>query len=216
MRLTVTTARENLLQSLIKLTEQPFNQVKSQLLARLLNSYRIQKKEGKEKDNEMPARDYLQQQIESLWQQNISLDKKAINKILTCFRMQIKLPTSRKKYHLGHPQPDNAGSVELTRAQIKENFNKQENAYFRDKNNSKKGNDAVAGGPEQKNNNRGQCPKCRSIGVVLARSYGGEDYYSCIYCGYQSYPNKKDPNIDLPLAAKILSTVYGDSNTDED
>ena len=41
----------------------------------------------------------------------------------------------------------------------------------------------VAGGPPRKGGSQKVCPKCRSMGLHLAKGYK-ERYYSCIYCGF--------------------------------
>ena len=61
----------------------------------------------------------------------------------------------------------------------------------------------VGGGPKRRTKARAECPKCHSKGVVLARSYAGDDYYSCIYCGWQAY-KPADGEFDSPLAAQLL------------
>jgi hypothetical protein len=50
---------------------------------------------------------------------------------------------------------------------------------------------AVSGGPRLKKHARSECPKCRSFGVVLARNYIGDDYFSCVYCGWQAFRGKE-------------------------
>src|SRR5690606_79060 len=142
------------------------------------------------------ARDLLANKIVEAWQQNSAAEKKNLNRIISSFRMQLKQGLNRGKLHESKsahtndvsPTSDHAKS--MTRSQIKENTAKQENAYFKSK--SPLGDLTIdqipiAGGPKQGSNSRGQCPKCRSMGIVLARAYGGDDYYSCIYCGFQSY-----------------------------
>ncbi|MEW5850404.1 MAG: hypothetical protein AB2A00_16580 [Myxococcota bacterium] len=52
---------------------------------------------------------------------------------------------------------------------------------------------------------RSECPKCKSRGVVLARTYAQEEYYSCIYCGWQAFKPFEEANADAPLAARLLS-----------
>jgi len=67
----------------------------------------------------------------------------------------------------------------------------------------------VAGGPRPRKKARGECPKCKSLGVVLARSYSGDEYYSCIYCGWQAYrpADEDDPNASLAL--RLLGQTLG-------
>jgi hypothetical protein len=62
----------------------------------------------------------------------------------------------------------------------------------------------VAGGPRKRGRTRGECPKCHSMGVVLARSYSGDEYFSCIYCGWQAYKPTEDDDPNASLAVRLL------------
>ena len=122
--------------------------------------------------------------------------------------MQLKQGLGRTKLDLrqeGDEQSDQkAHGRTLTRSQIKENISKHENAYFKEKTSSarvEQDGQAIAGGPKQGSNTRGTCPKCRSVGIVLARAYGGDDYHSCIYCGYQAYLKNVDPKFGPTLSS---------------
>ncbi|MBI5496598.1 MAG: hypothetical protein HY904_16375 [Deltaproteobacteria bacterium] len=52
---------------------------------------------------------------------------------------------------------------------------------------------------------RSECPKCKSRGVVLARSYTQEEFFSCIYCGWQAFKPFEEANQDSPLAARLMA-----------
>ncbi|MDP2343907.1 MAG: hypothetical protein Q8O67_23320 [Deltaproteobacteria bacterium] len=67
----------------------------------------------------------------------------------------------------------------------------------------------VAGGPRARKKARGECPKCHSMGVVLARSYSGDEYYSCIYCGWQAYKPVDDDDPNASLALRLLGQTAG-------
>jgi hypothetical protein len=56
---------------------------------------------------------------------------------------------------------------------------------------------------------RSECPKCKSRGVVLARSYTQEEFFSCIYCGWQAFKPFEEATADSPLAARLLSQRPG-------
>ncbi len=188
------TARERLLQALTAIISQPYGDEGKNALNRLLNSYRVQAKPGENVNKDQTARDALAGKIIESWQHNQSPEKKNLGRIISSFRMQLKQGLGRNK--LLDPKQEAELELEmrgsgkgLTRSQIKENISKHENAYFKDKLNLSKGDpevNAIAGGPKQGSNSRGQCPKCRSMGIVLARAYGVDDYHSCIYCGYQA------------------------------
>lgn len=217
------TARERLLQALTAIISQPCNDDGKTALRRLLNSYRVQAKPGEHLDKNQTARDLLATKLTDAWQQNTAFEKKNLNRIISSFRMQLKQGLNRGKLQeakssLGEVL-NHEHSKGLTRSQIKENTARQENAYFKSK---FTGSDIpieaipIAGGPKQGTNSRGQCPKCRSMGIVLARAYGGDDYYSCIYCGFQSYLKGMDPKLDLPLAAELLGSAFGDPENDDE
>jgi|GEM_PF-981912 len=66
---------------------------------------------------------------------------------------------------------------------------------------------------------RSECPKCKSRGVVLARSYTQEEYFSCIYCGWQAFKPFEEANADSPLAARLMAqrpSLPQKSKEDED
>jgi hypothetical protein len=217
----VATARERLLQALTAIISQPFSEEVKASLKRLLNSYRVQAKPEENVDKNLTARDALANIIIHSWQQKKSLERKDVIVLIEPFRMQLKTGLNKRKStnsdspEIAHEEND-SGSLPR-RVKIKENINRHENAYFREKTApDPKEQSAIAGGPLPKTGGRGQCPKCRSVGIVLARAYGGDDYYSCIYCGYQAYLKSIDPKLDPPLAAELLGSNYGDSEFDKE
>ena len=42
------------------------------------------------------------------------------------------------------------------------------------------------------------------MGVVLARSYSGDEYFSCIYCGWQAYKPTEEDDPNASLAVRLL------------
>jgi hypothetical protein len=72
-----------------------------------------------------------------------------------------------------------------------------------------RGPEPVAGGPRARKKARGECPKCKSKGVVLARSYAGDEYYSCIYCGWQAYKAVDEDDPNASLAVRLLGQTAG-------
>jgi Zn ribbon nucleic-acid-binding protein len=72
-----------------------------------------------------------------------------------------------------------------------------------------RGPEPVAGGPRTRKKARGECPKCKSKGVVLARSYSGDEYYSCIYCGWQAYKAVDEDDPNASLAVRLLGQTAG-------
>lgn len=214
------TARERLLQALTAIVSQPFSEEVKTSLKRLLNSYRVQAKPDENIDRNSTARDALATIIFQTWREKTTLDRKDIIILTEPFRMQLKIGLSKRKSSGEHESPHSLDEQETTiprRAKIKENISRHENAYFREKTGSAlKEQTAIAGGPLAKTGGRGQCPKCRSIGIVLARAYGGDDYYSCIYCGYQAYTKAVDPKLDPTFATEMLGTSAGAPDFDKE
>ncbi len=215
------TARERLLQALTAIISQPFSEEVKSSLKRLLNSYRVQAKPEENIDKNLTARDALANIIIHSWRQRGALERKDIISLIEPFRMQLKTGLSKRKtstdsFAEASAEENESGSIPR-RVKIKENINRHENAYFREKNTAApQEQSAIAGGPLPKTGGRGQCPKCRSVGIVLARAYGGDDYYSCIYCGYQAYLKSVDPKLDPPLAAELLGSTFGEPEFDKE
>lgn len=217
------TAREKLLQALSSILSLPKDQTMENNLKKLLNTYRVQIKPNENFPKDQIARDVLLANIMEKWTLGI-VSEQDIASLITPFRMQLKqsieLKDSRPLVNNFLDQGKGAKDGGKARKGITETVSQQENAYFKGKNKGLEQtppkSTPVAGGPAPKNSGRGQCPKCRSIGLVLARSYGGEDYHSCIYCGYQSHLSKVDPKLDLPLAAHLLGGAFVNPEFDGD
>lgn len=217
------TARERLLQALTAIISQPFSEDAQSSLKRLLNSYRVQAKPDENIDKSITARDSLAHIIVHTWKAKNVLEKKDIIALIEPFRMQLKTGLNKRKLSSDAPLEsalleNSYESSQSRRVKIKENINRHENAYFREKSKlpSPEEEKAIAGGPLPKTGGRGQCPKCHSVGIVLARAYGGDDYYSCIYCGYQAYLKSVDPKLDPPLAAGLLGSDFGEPEFDKE
>jgi hypothetical protein len=211
------TARELLLQALHAIISKAYSEEGKVALKRLLNSYRVQTKSGEALEKNQTARELLVQNIINYWQHNGGIDKKTLINLISSFRMQVKHGLSRPVESLLGNKVSDESSSSNTRAKVKENISRHQNAYFKSKNDHKKNHileSSVAGGPLPKKQGRAQCPKCRSMGVVLARAYGGEDYCSCIYCGFQAHPKTINDKLDLPMAAEILNATVGEPKLD--
>lgn len=206
------TAREKLIQSLLTIISQPYNTSGHHSLIYLLKSYRVQSKTGI--DSNKTARNELFDQLINAWQKNLLITENSISDILSSFRMQIK-QSENKNTEIKLKNKVNHNQENISKKDIKTSH---ENAYFKDKYNINNTTNpiAIAGGPKQTQNQRGQCPKCRSFGIVLSRVYAGDNYHSCIYCGYQSYLKDADRSLDLPLAAKLLQNLKEPNNDNED
>lgn len=206
------TAREKLIKELLTIISQPYNTSGHHSLIHLLKSYRVQSKTGI--DSSKTARNELFDQLLNTWQKNLLITENSISDILSSFRMQIK-QNEHKNIETKLKNKDDNNQKNINK---KDNKNSHENAYFKDKYdiNNPINSLAIAGGPKQKQHQRGQCPKCRSFGIVLSRVYASENYHSCIYCGYQSYLTDDDRSLDLPLAAKLLQNLKEPNNDNED
>lgn len=196
------TAREKLLLALCSLTMEPFSKESENSLKRLLNTFRIQAKNTIQEEN-ATARDLLLNNIIELWKIHTTLEKKDIQKLIFSFRMQIKQGLNSSRFHSYKKD----FSYEEDNNKLKRKSGAYENAYFKNKKVSTKNDSLIAGGPVTKHHHRGVCPKCRSNGIVLARTYGKEDKYSCIYCGYQSFAGNDDDKLDLCMAAQLLGDI---------
>lgn len=196
------TAREKLIQALCSITMDPFSKETETTLKRLLNTFRIQSKASVQEEN-ATARDLLINNIIQLWKIHTTLEKKDIQKLILPFRMQIKQGLNSSRFQ--SYKKDLSSDYDNNKLQKKKNA--YENAYFKNKKNNDKNDTLIAGGPVAKNHHRGVCPKCRSNGIVLARTYGKDDKYSCIYCGYQSFAGNNDDKLDLCMAAQLLGDI---------
>ncbi|MBH1989055.1 MAG: hypothetical protein I8H75_04780 [Myxococcaceae bacterium] len=181
------TARDTLFEDLQILFQTPRSQNAESSILNLLKRFRVQFKPGSEPSTHT-ARKSLLDQLKALWEAKQAGDRhRALSKTLDSFRMQVKASSGKKSA---------AKSFE-------EMISKKSSSNFRV-------GQPLAGGPQRRDRIRGECPKCRGMGVVLARSYHGDEYLSCIYCGYQTYRTAMGPEFDLPLAAELLNRRFDD------
>lgn len=206
------TARQELLQSLSEIIKEPYSKEGEVFIKRLLNSYRVQAKPNEDLTNNGTAREELFLRIILEWQKKGPLERKFILKIFLPFRMQIKQGLKSAKIKLKNNLKEDKTffiNKDLGKAEHKKN---QENAFFNKKKLPQKDQKPIAGGPNIKTKSRSQCPKCRSLGLVLAPSFTEEDHFSCVYCGYHAFLDTKNPEADLPLAAQILDNYLKDKS----
>lgn len=207
---TVATARERLLKALLTVVSQPASIEAKTTLKRLLNNYRVQAKPETNVEDGLTARDSLANKIIFAWQSS-PLDKKAICEMTDGYRMQLK---NNAKKAFFENEADSSKTVSHIGPNLNEEKGKDkinhENAYFKesDLNDKQQNLSAIAGGPIAQNSKKGQCPKCKSQGIVIARVYQKDDYYSCIYCGYQSFVSNDTINDNI---GKINDTIISQS-----
>lgn len=183
------TARDTLLADLVKLFKSGYSDRAESGVGALLDRFRIQAKSGPDAKRGT-ARELLSAELLNLWKtQSLADLTKPILAAVSQYRMQLK----------------QAGAEKKTNA--KEKIKLASKGLV-----SKRVEQPLAGGPQKRQRVRGECPKCHSMGVVLARSYNGDEYFSCIYCGYQTYRAAMDLEFDLPLAAELLNRRFDEKD----
>ncbi|MEI6805441.1 MAG: hypothetical protein WCK49_02915 [Myxococcaceae bacterium] len=182
------TARDTLLADLARLLKTAYSDRAEGSIGALLDRFRIQAKSGPDSQRGT-ARELLSAELLKLWQAPSNADlSKTILTAINQYRMQLKQATEKKQGAKDKQKMVSKGSV------------------------SKPNTQPLAGGPQKRQRVRGECPKCHSMGVVLARSYNGDEYFSCIYCGYQTYRAAMDLEFDLPLAAELLNRRFDEKD----
>lgn len=181
------TARDTLLAELLKLFKTAFSDRAEDHVASLLERFRIQAKSGPD-SSKGTARELLSAQLLKLWKAQPADLGKAILEAINQYRMQLKQTDAKK-----------TTAKERVRVVSKKSISKVDSQ-------------PLAGGPQKRQRVRGECPKCHSMGVVLARSYNGDEYFSCIYCGYQTYRAGMELEFDMPLAAELLNRRFDEKD----
>jgi hypothetical protein len=180
----------------------------------LLKRYRVQTKPRTEIPEGMTARDALAARLVAMWRQGVLSDVTPLGALIDTFRMQHKKSgasaqrSARKKVRpreniLAEPLGSSAGAA-AEAAPAAPTLIKSEGSKEEDERSRGPISSPVAGGPQVKKKTRSECPKCHSQGVVLARSYAGDDYFSCIYCGWQGYKPIEKPDFSVPVATQLL------------
>ena len=178
------TARDTLLADLSRLLGTVYSERSAASIGALLERFRIQSKAGPDTIRGT-ARELLSIQLQRLWRDQPTGDlSQVILSTINQYRMQLKQLGDKK-----------TGAKDKSRALSKKLL-------------AKLPLQPLAGGPQKRQRIRGECPKCHSMGVVLARSYNGDEYFSCIYCGFQTYRAAMDLEFDLPMAAELLNRRF--------
>lgn len=206
------TARDSLLHEVLTLTKRPYSKLSKANIAKVLTGYRIQGKTSLVLREKMTARETLQETVLEAWQ--ILETERVQDKIRVAiddYRMQFK-PISKNK------GTKESGLILATRNAANLDGN---TAILKKKSvvislSHKKDGGPIAGGPKKRDYARSECPKCHSMGVVLARASSGDGYFSCIYCGFQAYRGRLDPELDLPLAAELLGRRFDEDKEVKD
>ncbi|MEI6790313.1 MAG: hypothetical protein WCK42_03930 [Myxococcaceae bacterium] len=182
------TARDTLLTDMLKLFKTAYSERSELGIGTLLEKFRIQAKSGPD-STRGTARELLSVELLKLWKTPPLGDlSQAILGAVNLYRMQVKQTGDKK-----------TATKDKAKGLTKKLLNKLPLQ-------------PLAGGPQKRQRVRGECPKCHSMGVVLARSYNGDEYFSCIYCGYQTYRASMDLEFDLPLAAELLNRRFDEKD----
>ncbi len=217
------TARETLFDEVLHLLSQAHDATAVHNLSTIIDKYRIQAKPGQFVSEGQTARETIAAQILLEWQAKGTETPQKLAKIIDHFRMQhkqIPVAGAEKSHDASGTHAPRANVNKKKSAESKKNadVHKVTELMAEDthKDVAELSHEPVGGGPIKRKSARGQCPKCHSIGVVLARSYTGDEYFSCIYCGYQSFRAGIDTELDLPLAAELLQRKFDDNDQGED
>lgn len=211
------TAREKLYDEVVALTEAPPGADAEAVIRKIMARYRVQTKPGVNIPDGTTARDALGDRILGLWHERPADLHAQLGSAIDEFRMQVKqkgapaakapkkptvaapppvVQTAPSPQPVARPEPEVRARPDVP-AEAPSNGHTTEERPRRTV-------EPVGGGPRRKGRSRGECPKCHSMGVVLARSYAGDEYYSCIYCGWQAYKPADENDPTASLAVKLL------------
>ncbi len=220
------TAREQLFDEVTELLAKAPDDGAGTTMKKIMARYRVQTKPGVDISAGTTARDALGDGLIDLWRTGGNNDetKAKMGSLIDQFRMQLKQSGSDKPAPAPRParpaMPPPAKAPPA--ATPKKPAPAPETPMARSLPQSpsvtlglaeaparRPSAEPVAGGPRTRKKARGECPKCKSMGVVLARSYSGDEYYSCIYCGWQAYRPSDDDDPNASLAVRLLGQTLG-------
>jgi hypothetical protein len=197
------TARNTLLQQVLSLFANPADEGSAKAIDDLLIRYRVQTKPGVVIPEGMTARDALGEKIHQLWKSSSPVRDEELGQMIDTFRMQLKQKASKKKSS-GSKSRAAAKKASPISSMPKDLMKQSASASKSESQESTSQPHAVAGGPPRRKRRRSECPKCHSMGVVLAQSYSGDDYYSCVYCGWQAYIPADENDPTASIASRLL------------
>lgn len=208
------TAREMLYDEFVAMSGSEPGPEATTLVRKVMARYRVQTKPGIHIPDGVTARDALGDRLLALWRQRPSNLHEAMGATIDDFRMQVKGAGS------GAPKPPRRASPPARTPPVVVAPPAAEMpppapvspppaapttpAFTR----GRPVREPVGGGPRQRGRTRSECPKCHSMGVVLARSYAGDEYFSCIYCGWQAYKPADESDPTASLAMKLLGHSF--------
>jgi hypothetical protein len=209
------TARETLYDEIVALTASPAGDGAEEEVRSIMARYRVQTKPGTNIPDGITARDALGDRLLDLWRSPPADANAKIGETIDEFRMQVK----RKSSGGGKKKAASPKAPAKPKAAPKAAAPKEAEPAAADADGDgevplvppgPRGVQPVAGGPRKRGKTRGECPKCHSMGVVLAPSYAGDEYYSCIYCGWQAYRPADENDPTASLAVRLLGQSGGE------
>jgi hypothetical protein len=200
------TAREQLYEEITAELAKAFGDDSDKTVREILKKYRVQTKPGVKIPDDRTARDALGDRILALWKKPPKDVDARIGTLIDEFRMQNKArgkatkkaagkSAAKKKATPSHALSRSTDKPLPTPAEEKPRAPRRPAIE-----------PAVRGGPRRRGKTRSECPKCKSMGVVLASSYAGDEYFSCIYCGWQAYKPVDEDDPNASLAVRLLGT----------
>jgi len=234
MEQALATARESLYDEMVALSAQPFSDGVVEAVQKTMLRYRVQTKPGVQVPSSTTARDALAERLIGLLKTRPGNLTEALGTTIDEFRMQVKgkgpssstpkapkpaktkppaaAPRADEDDDSGDDDDDDDGDAKAPRAPGARAPSAPRVDRANDMRAFPRGAEPVAGGPRRRGRSRSECPKCHSMGVVLARSYAGDEYFSCIYCGWQAYKPVDESDPTASLAGRLLGQGGGPEN----
>ncbi len=237
----MTTAREKLYEEMVVIVATPAGPGADAEMRKLMSRYRVQTKPGVDIPPGTTARDALGERLLGLWRSPQPDLNAKIGSAIDEFRMQLKSssspPSKVPQPSAARPRPPGMGPP-VPAVEDDDDRRAPAPSAPPPRNDGARAPVAalgvgdppppapaarrpgravaepVAGGPRKRGRTRGECPKCHSMGVVLARSYSGDEYFSCIYCGWQAYKPTEDDDPNASLAVRLLGQSPSETSRD--
>jgi len=203
------TARELLYDDIVALTGSPAGDGADEEIRTIMVRYRVQTKPGINIPDGVTARDALGDRLLKLWQDKPDDFAEKLGTFIDEFRMQMKRKSTGKKKAAPKSAPRAPSSANAAKTSVPGPA-AAEGDEAPSGPPGPRGVTAVGGGPRQRKKTRGECPKCHGMGVVLAPSYAGDEYYSCIYCGWQAFRPADENDPAASLAVRLLGQSTSD------
>ena len=199
------TARETMFEEIAAMAESPIGDDAVDQVNKMMARYRVQTKPGTDVGEGLTARDALGIELIDLWRAGGDAMHEKMQETIGRYRMQSKgsgKPDGKaKSKKAAKPALRKQAVAPTTPATPLPAAAARPSPAPRPRTPRI---EPVAGGPRKRGKTRSECPKCHSMGVVLARSYAGDEYFSCIYCGWQAYKPADENDPAASLAVRLL------------